>query len=654
MNNLSRRTYLTAAATALISVIVYLPALQNGFVTWDDDIYVFENYHIRSLGPAFFKWAFFDFYASNWHPLTWLSHALDFTFWGLSPLGHHLTNIALHGVNVFFVVLLVARLLDTYQILSAGKSFLNERAIMVPAAATGLLFGLHPAHVESVAWISERKDLLCALFFLLSVMTYLKYAASRQPVIEVVHSNTSGQRTKAKGERLPRSKQHPMDASRRVIFFMNKHYIAALVFFILALMSKPMAVSLPLVLLILDWHPFGKIRSAKTLRIALVEKIPFISLSLGSSILTMLAQRAGGAMDALGSVPLSTRLPVAAKSLIAYLGKMLWPFDLSPYYLYPHDVSLLAPEYMLSMVLALGITIACAFLAKQQRLWLAAWGYYVATLLPVLGVVQVGIQAMADRYTYLPSLGLFLVLALGAARLGEKAFSWTSGRFAIMTAAVVAAVSILVLLSVLTVKQTGVWKDSVTLWGSVIETSPVNLPFAHMNRAVAHEKAGRLAEAIADYDAAIDQDPAYAEAYANRGVAYEKAGKIDQAIADYQKAIALDPSSAQTYFNLGTVYLGAGRLVDAVEQYDRAISLDPRHADAFHNRGVALADSGQAGGALEDYNQAISLNRNYDIAYFNRGSLYFEMGKTELARRDFRMACELGYENGCSALKSLP
>jgi hypothetical protein len=256
-----------AASVALITFAVFLPALQNEFVNWDDNVYVYENSFIRTVNAKLFKSAFLGFYASNWHPLTWLSHAMDYAIWGLNPLGHHLTNIILHAFNVLIVVFLVTRLTEvvkktaTHNRLSG--TFLNDRTILITATVTGLLFGLHPVHVESVVWVAERKDLLCASFLLLSLTAYMKYAHGQEN--KTVQSNS-------------------------VARFFDKQYLFTMGFFILALLSKPMAVALPIVLLIMDLHPFNRIRSVKTFGTAFVEKIPFIALSVISSILTILAQ----------------------------------------------------------------------------------------------------------------------------------------------------------------------------------------------------------------------------------------------------------------------------------------------------------------------------------------------------------------------------
>ena len=373
--------YPIAGLAALLTFIVYSSTLHNGFVYWDDDEYVLENLHIRSLDFAFFKWAFFNFYSANWHPLTWISHALDYAIWGLNPMGHHLTNNVFHAINTFLVVLLVVKLIKAvhdspFTIRDSRLTSHYSRFALIAAATTGLLFGLHPIHVESVAWIAERKDLLCALFYLLSVMAYVKYRTYK--------SYTT--------------------------------YFLSLGFFFLALLSKPMAVSLPVVLLILDWYPFQKITSLKTFRTAFVEKLPFIALSSFSSIVTILAQGSAAVIRSAEFAPLSTRSFSAVKALAAYLYKIILPLNLLPFYPYALHPSSLFFEYLLPIVLAIGITAGCISLAgRREKFWLCGWTYYVATLLPVLGIVQVGDQAMADRYMYLPSLGPFLVIGLTAA-----------------------------------------------------------------------------------------------------------------------------------------------------------------------------------------------------------------------------------------------
>jgi hypothetical protein len=589
-----RYEYSLAGTVAVVTFLVYLAALRNDFINWDDGPYVYENPHIRSLNAAFFKWAFFDFYEGNWHPLTWLSHALDYALWGLDPLGHHLTNIVLHAINALIVVFLVIRLLEAWKerrVRNEPPSFLNERAILIAAGTTGLLFGLHPVHVESVAWVAERKDLLCALFFLLSIIAYTKYASGADNA--------------------------PINNNKAPRFF-NKHYLVTLGLFIFALLSKPMAVSLPVVLLVLDWYPFNRIRSGRTLWAACVEKLPFIALSLFSSIITVLAQKAGGALSSIESIPVSIRLIVAVKALIAYLWKMLLPVDLVPFYPYPKSASLLSPEYLFPLVLVIAVTSVCIMTAKKRRLLLSAWSYYVVTLIPVLGIVQVGGQEMADRYTYLPSLGPFLVAGLGAAWVWEKGRDLTTRGLLVKRTSYVLAGLAIGFLSFATVKQIGIWKNGFVLWNYEVEKAP-GVPRAYNNRGITFDKMGRLEEAIEDFGTAIALDPSYAAAYNNRGMVFGKTGQFDRAIEDFKTAVFLDPTYSKAHNNLGIVYAKVGLFDKAFEQFNKAI----------------LLDQGQS------------------AAYYNRGLLYLKSGQPDAAAADFRKSCELGNDDGCDALRQL-
>jgi Tfp pilus assembly protein PilF len=557
--------------------------------------------------------------------------------------------------------------------MNGALSFLNDRAILIAAGTTGLLFGLHPLHVESVAWVAERKDLLCALFFLLSIMAYTKYASSRE-------RGGRGQES-AVGSRQSGDDQDPgMGLKNR---FLNKHYLWALGFFVLALQSKPMAVTLPVVLLILDWYPFDRMRSLKAIQPVFVEKIPFFALSLGSSILTVLAQQ--GTMATLDAVPFSVRLLVAIHSLMAYLVKMLWPWDLIPFYPYPKNASLLSLEYLSAIVLVIGLTAGCIIMVKKQKGWLAAWGYYIVTLVPVLGIVQVGSQAMADRYTYLPGLGPFLIMGLATAWTTEKVKTTKRGGPAIKATAAGAALGVVIALSSATVQQIGIWKNTITLWNCVIEKEPDGAPQAYNNRGLAFKNMGLMREAISDFDKAIALNPAYAlafnnrgvtfkkigmfneaiedftaaialnpdyyKAYGNRAIAYGKIGRFDKAIEDFNKALALNPSYYETYLNLGVFYGEAGMLDKALESFNQALAGDPNYAEAYYNRGFTYSLMGQDRSALADFNKALALNQNLALAYFNRGKLFMRTGQKERGLADFQKACDLGNQGGCNALR---
>jgi protein O-mannosyl-transferase len=557
--------YYLAAFVSFITFTTYLPSLQNGFVNWDDNSYVFENPHIRSLNISFLRWAFFDFYADNWHPLTWLSHAADYAMWGLNPLGHHLTNIIIHAVNTFMVVLLIIRLFgDATEIAAKNSlsSFWDERKIFIAGGVTGLLFGLHPLHVESVAWIAERKDLLCAFFFLLGISAYTKYAGG-------LDSTTVLRRPAA--------------------LLVKKQYLLLFGFTVLALMSKPMAVSLPVVLLILDWYPYKRILSLKTLWSAFVEKIPIIAACLISSVLTILAQKAGGTVVSRHALPLSVRVLVAARSLIVYLWKMILPLDLIPYYPYPLNVSLLSLEYLSAIALVIGITVCVLLLAKTRKLWFSAWGYYVATLIPVIGICQVGNQAMADRYTYLPSLGPFLLVGVSAAWVSRKLDNVrTSSGIAkrvFMGAGIVAFLTI----SSLTLLQIRIWRNDLALWNYIIEKEPERIFFAYNNRAAAFYKRGQIDKAIADYSKAIALDPTNEGVYNNRGMVYASQKKYDRAIADFETAIELNPGDNSGYYNMACLYALSNNTEEACKWLRKTIRKgynDRQHIEQdpdFHN-----------------------------------------------------------------------
>jgi Tfp pilus assembly protein PilF len=655
--------FYVAGAVALIAVAVYLTALQNDFIAeWDDGEYVLNNPYIRSINLAFLRWAFFDFYASNWHPLTWISHAVDYAIWGLNPLGHHMTNVVLHAINTLLVVLLIIRLQEVLKettIRSGISSFLNESTILITGGVTGLLFGLHPVHVESVAWVAERKDLLCSLFFLLSIITYTQYARGINK--EIVQDKT------------------PLPLA-------HKHYLLSLGFFILALMSKPMAVSLPAVMLVFDWYPLKRIRSLKTFRTAFVEKLPFIALSLISSILTILAQKTKEAISSMEAVTLSTRLLVAAKSLVAYLWKMAVPLNLIPFYPYPKNISLASLEYFLAIVLVVGIGIICAVTARKQKLWLSVYSYYVITLLPVLGIVQVGSQSMADRYTYLPGLGPFFIIALGAAWGLNRVNSLPRSRMIVTIACVASLIFLFASMAYLTLKQVGIWKNGFYLWTYVIEKEPEKVSIAYTNLGAAFANREQLNKAIENFDKAIALNPNDYLAYSNRGAAFEKMGRLDKAIESYDRAVTLNPNDFTAYYNRGITFAGMGQLKKAIKDFEQAIALNPNnymahnnmgilysrtglydrsiesfnhsidlnpdYAIAYNNRGLTFSFIGQYRRAIEDFNKAILLGYNYGRVYFNRGNMYLRTGNKELAISDFQQGCDLGDREACSALQA--
>jgi protein O-mannosyl-transferase len=555
-----------ALVVAVLVVLLYLPALGNGFVNWDDDIYVYANPQITSMASASLWRAFTHIHASsgNWHPLTMVSHAVDYAVWGLRPSGHHLTSILLHGWNAALIVLLAVRLAQ------ARGHALSKQGMLVAGMVAGLLFGLHPLHVESVAWVSERKDLLAALFYLLGVLSYLGYAG---------HAAAVGP-------------------------WRDRRYLTTLLCFVLALLSKPMALSFPFVLLIIDWYPLDRLND---LRRILAEKIPFFVLDLCLATVTVLAQRASGAFRPLAEVTLGSRVLVATKAAALYLAKTLLPTGLLPFYSYPAHVSLWSWEFGLPVVVMTAAALACLAAVKKHRAFAAVAASYGVVLLPVLGIVQIGPQAMADRYTYLPSVALVALLGAGCGVLWDRyavAASWRKNALAATV-----ALLLLGLLSWQSVRQIAVWRNSETLWSRVIQYEPWNTE-AYNNRASFYYDRGEYEKALADYDAALRGPPLLSRAHANkrrsayfndRAITYVRFGRYAEALADESQAIELRPTQASYYFNRGNIYFLTGRYPEARDDLDRAIAASPAPVPAyFRKRALIYRRLGMDDQALQD------------------------------------------------------
>jgi protein O-mannosyl-transferase len=562
-----------------LTLLTYLPALGNGFVNWDDDIYVTANPAVCPPGSNFLRYAFLEFHASNWHPLTWLSHALDCAIWGLNPTGHHLTSIVIHALNAALVVLVSTRILrqanaarETSSVLDAGVD-----GVWLASATAGLLFGIHPIHVESAAWVAERKDVLSAFFYLSSVLAWTGWAGRAS-------------------------------ASLGIRTWLDRRLLVSLSMFGLALLAKPMAVTLPAVLLILDWYPFGRLHDRSKRRAALAELGPFLVLAMTAGALSVLAQSGGDAIVSVASTDLQSRFLVAANATVTYLANLVHPIHLLPFYPHPRVVSLDSMRHVLAAAAIMGITALSITVSRRQPWWLASWLAYLVMLSPVLGLVQAGGQSMADRYMYLPSVPPFLLAGVGVPWILGKVRR--PGRSALITGGIVAAG----LLIMLTVRQIGTWRSSLTLWDHLLEREPTTVPLAYYNRAQAFLENGDIGRAIADYSSAIDLNPRYRDAVFNRGAAHERMGDLARAAADYSAAIQLDPTDARGYNNLGVVQARSGALAEAIDSFSRAIERAPSLTSAIFNRGLAYAQSGQIG----------------------------------LASRDLRRACEQGVEQACT------
>ncbi len=583
---------LTVAGVAflcgLLSFLVYIPALGNGFINWDDPKYVYDNPLIRSMDPGFFKAVFTRPYFNNWHPLTMLSYAVDYRFWGLDPLGYHLTNIIFHALNTALVFILAVRLIR-----ASGAGW-APRGVMFAGVFAALFFGLHPVHVESVAWVSERKDVLSAFFFILSVLAYLRYATGT----------------------------------------LKRWYAATLLFFILALMSKPMAVTLPFVILILDFYP---LRRACGVKKAVVEKLPFFALSAVSGVLTLWAQQEAFVKE--GILTAGARVATAIRAPGFYLYKMALPLDLAPYYPHPVRIDFFTAEYIGSAVFLAALTVFCLLTVKKRRVFLSGWLYYLVTLLPVLGLLQVGGQAAADRYTYIPSIGVAVLFGAGAlyliGRLPQKAFTPLGAAFIVILASA---------LSYGTVRQVAVWKDSETLWTYEIEKFPkAHLPYN--NRGLVRQDRGDLKGAIEDFSKAVSLAPELAELHNNRGVALYLTGDFASAVRDYNAAITLDQAYRGFHYNRGLAFQRLGNMAAAIEDYTTELKIDPLNTEAYLHRGLAFRDIGRADLAIEDLTNAVRLTPGSSRPYIDRGITHYSMQRFDLAIEDLNKALSISPED---------
>ena len=516
----------------LLVAVLYARTGAFGFVNLDDQVYVYENPLVRQgLGWEALLGAFAQFRNGNWHPLTWLSHQLDVSLFGLEAGRHHLVNVLLHAVNAVLVFLWLARLTTR-----------PWRAALVAA-----LFAVHPLHVESVAWISERKDVLSTLFLLLSLLAWTAYR--RRPALG--------------------------------------WYLAALGAFALGLLSKPMVVTLPALLLLLDWWPERR----PLTRALLLEKAPFAALSLAMVPVTWLAQSAGRATSTLDAVPPLVRVINAVVSAAHYLWSAAWPSGLAAFYPHPHLSGVSVAPWLVAAAAMVLTAVGVAGWQERERQPVLGFGllWFLVTLLPVLGLVQVGVQARADRYTYVPLLGPFVAVVWLAAEALARRPRWRPLGAAGAAAAVMA-------LSVASWQQVGFWRDSATLHRRSLAVTERNW-MAWLGLADARSEAGDLAEAIEGYQRALEIRPDMASAWSGLGVVHGRAGRPDLALAPLEQAVRLDPALGEGWYNLGTALGALGRHGEARRAFERAVALRPDDARALANLGLAALLGGDRAAA---------------------------------------------------------
>jgi len=542
--------------TGIVAFLAYMPSLAAGFLNWDDQFYVTNNPSIRSLDMDFIIWAFTSTEVANWHPLTWISYAVDYWLFGPGPFGFHLTNVILHSINTSLVFVLASELTRAADGGSGDTGALQWRRAVV-GLVSALLFALHPIHVESVAWVSERKDLLYSLFYISGLITYIKYASGgrRQPLF----------------------------------------YISTLAAFALSLMGKPMAITFPAVLLILDYYPLRRLSVSREGLRVLVEKIPFAAIAFTSALMAMFAQEKVGALASLDSVPVMMRVLVALRGYAFYIVKLLFPVDLAPFYPYPDEISMLKPEFIGAAALLLTITVLC-LVFRRQRLFMAVWAYFIVSLAPVSGLAQVGVQAAADRYMYMPSLGFFILAGALAVYAGGKASRSALERPAksfVQAICAFVTIAILAVLGAATVKQEAVWKEPVAFWTHELSLYP-SFTQGYVYKGRALHGTGRYEEAMVELKKALELDPAYAAAYNEIGIVYGKTGRFDESIGSLTRATELDPAMDRAFNNRGYTYFKAGEYGKAIEDFNRAVELNPANGGAYYNLSQAYAKTGNA------------------------------------------------------------
>jgi len=571
-----------AAALALVTLAVFAPVRGHQFLNYDDNAYVTEHPLVRTgLTRASVAWALTGVHHATWHPLTTLTHLLDVELYGLNAGAHLTVNVVLHTLAA------VVLFLTLYGMTGARW----------PSAWVAALFAWHPLHVESVAWVSERKDVLSGLGWMLTLAAYLAYV--RRPTWT--------------------------------------RYAAVIGVFALGLLAKPMLVTLPFVLLLLDWWPLGRVArggsdapAARTPGALVVEKIPLLALAIGASIVTIVAQQSAGALNSMGNSPLSFRVGNALVSYALYLWKTVWPAGLVVFY--PPATELPIWKPIAGALVLLAISLLVARQARRVPALAVGWLWYLGTLVPVIGLVRQGDQALADRFTYLPSIGLFLMAAWGIPTIATRNRTppWLA----------VAAGAVLIACIGGTAQQLRHWESSVTLFTHALAVDPANY-VATGNLGAALGTLGRHDEALQLHRRAVELQPTNARFRVALGSALARLGRRDAAEAEYVEAVRLDPTNALAEYDLGLVRAERGALDDAIAHYRRAIALDPRYAKAYHNLGWALAERGAFTEAIPAYQQALALDAGLIAAHNNLAIALERVGRTDEALAHYAAAVAL-------------
>jgi len=607
---LKQERFVLGLLLAFATVAVYFPVGHHPFVNFDDMVYVVNNPHIQSgLDWDTISWAFTTFYQFNWHPLTWLSHAIDVQMFQLEPGGHHVINLLLQVLNVLLL----------FWVLVRATGYIGRSAVVAG------LFALHPVNVESVAWISERKNLLSMLFFLLGLGAYRWYA-SAQPG--------------GKSARLPGAPAKAPTAGRSPQDSRIGRYLIVALLFAMGLMSKPQIITFPFVLLLWDYWPLqrmaaetdgrasgtliGPILPPRSFWWLVKEKIPFFAMCAASAVVTVIAQKVVGAVVSLDVYPLSVRLTNAIVAYMRYFGKALWPTHLVP--IYPHPWHALPLSQVIPALALLLMITVLAVVGRSHRYLLVGWLWFLGTMVPMIGLVQVGNQAMADRYAYLPFIGLFIMVCWGVSDLAEQ-------QHVPVILLRCASVIVMLALAVVTHHQLAYWNDNVTLWTHSIEASTDNY-VAHDNLALLLIDRGQTDEAMKHFHAALAIYPSDPTSNLRIAVYDHQQGRLQEAIARYDQMISTTPDGpgrAELFSNKGLVYLDLRDNAHARENFDKAVAMDPHNYRGWLGLGVLAVRSGDLNQAIDDLKRSTAAKPT-EVAYGLLAQALDQSGRPEEAR----------------------
>jgi tetratricopeptide (TPR) repeat protein len=624
--NTGNSVYITCICLVLVAIVlaVYTQVVNHQFLNIDDDVYVTLNPHvINGITGKNIIWAFTSFDAGNWHPITWLSHMADVQLYGLNPSGHHLTNVVIHTASSLLLLLLLFRLTDS----------------LWQSSFVAALFALHPLHVESVAWIAERKDVLSALFWFLTLLIYSEYVAKRKPVL----------------------------------------FMLTLFSFTLGLMAKPMLVTLPIIMLLMDFWPLDRYRSDENKQcgqqlfgniiILVKEKIPFFVCSLFSCVMTIYSQQQAGAVSFFSEIPFWIRFENALTAYVKYIVKTFWPVGLGVYY--PFHLYIPLWQAISSFLVLLIFSVVVILARRRYPFFLVGWFWFLVSLLPVIGLIQVGGQSMADRYSYIPLIGLFIMLAWGVPEI-SKGIKYREFILALPACLVIFAIT------VLTWQQIGYWRDSISLYkhtlqftdnsylvnnnlgralaekgdidAAILEYQKVlrifpNDPVTLINLGDAYAKQGNLEAAIQAYQDALRKRPDNTDALNGLGIIFSRIKDHDASIEEFRKALRIKPNDSIIHYNLGIAFAAKGNTNAAIQEYQEALRINPVYSDAHYNLGRALSNKGDLDIAIHEFQETLRINPNNAEAHNHLGISFASKGKLDIAIQEFQKALQLNPNN---------